>query len=171
VSYLGEERSISLPQLAAVMAFDRPFTENDEAVTSRVRAMDRLEISVSAYWQNKTRFVEARRRLKGTAALSNGWDTYGAEAPNDLARAAAASILEALETHLLAPTRLMASSEGGIAISFVEGEKRAEIEIYNTGEVAAATYSRGGDATAWELDNTEPALKHAITKIRVHLAV
>jgi hypothetical protein len=162
----------TLPQLAVARAFDRIFEENDEAVTSQTYATtDRLEISRSSYWRNRARFVEARRRLKSTVMLTSGWDTYGAEAPSDVARAAAASILEVLETDSLTPAHLMASSEGGIAISFVEGDKRAEIELYTTGEVAVATYSVGRDATAWELDNTESAVKDAILKIRVHLAI
>lgn len=169
-----------MPQLVAQVTEYRPtigfshFDENDEAVTSQVYGRDlnaKLEeIYRSAFWRSKARFVEARRRLKSTVTLACGWDTYGAEAPNDVARALAWKILDALEADLLPPTRLMPSAEGGIAISFVEGDNRAEIEIYNTGEVAAATYSARSEPMAWELSNIDSALKNAIIEIRVRLA-
>ena len=170
-----------MPQLDAPVTAYRPpigiyrtFDQNDEAVTSQVygRALSAKleEIYKSDYWRSKARFVEVRGRLNSTVTLACGWDTYGAEAPNDVARALARKILDALEADLLPPTRLMPSAEGGIAISFVEGDNRAEIEIYNNREIVAATYSGFSEPRAWELSNTESALKNAITEIRVHLA-
>jgi len=165
-----------LPQLVEQAADYRPLydvvDQNDEARTLHVYNDLRCkleEIDRSAYWRSKARFIEARRRLNSTKTLARGWDTYGAEAPNDMARALARKILDALEADLLPPTHLMASAEGGIAISFVEGDNRAEIEIYNTGEIAAATYSGSSEPMVWELSNTESALKNAITEIRVRL--
>ena len=128
------------------------------------------EICTSAYWRNKVRFAEVRYQLEMTTSLESDWDTYGAESPNDSARSQASIILSALEAQLLPPSRLMPSAEGGIALSFVDGENRAEIEIYNTGEVVAATYSAQSEPDVWELNNTGAALETAIGAIRVHLA-
>jgi hypothetical protein len=151
------------------------FGQDDEAVTSQVYPKDpraaREEIfGTSAFWPSKARFEEARLRLNATVSLQQGWDTYGAESPNHVARSLASRILNALEASVLPPTHLMPSVEGGIAMSFVEGDNRAEIEIYNTGEVAVATYSGQGEPAVWELDCTDSALQNAIDKIRVHLA-
>ena len=170
-----------MPQLAARVAdyspaigFYRNFGQNDMAETSQVYAKDLgnalNEIYRSAFWRSTARFAEARRRLNTTVSLEHGWDTYGAETPNDVARALAARILYLLEEDALPPTRLLPSAEGGIAMSFVEGDNRAEIEIYNTGEVAAVTYSAHSEPVAWELSNADSALKNAIIDIRVHLA-
>jgi len=171
-----------MPQLAAAqvadysptIVFNCSFGQNDEAETSRayedLRAKLMESFRTSAFWRSKPRFAEARKRLKTTLSLERDWDTYGAESPNDVARTLAAKILDALEADLLPPTRLMPSSEGGIAISFVEGENRAAIEIYNTGEVAAVTYSAHSEPVAWELSNVDSALKNAISDIRVRLA-
>ena len=153
----------------------RPWRRNDESVTSRSymrRFGDPLDqtMSSSAYWQNKSRFLGVRQRLESTARLLQGWDTYFADAPNDHARAMAWKIVAVLEQESLPPTRLMPSSEGGIAISFVEDDNRAELEIYNTGEIAVATYSSRSEPVVWELDPTDSALKNAIDQIRVHLA-
>ena len=170
-----------MPQLAAqvsdyslALGFYPGFCPNDEAVTSQIYEVDLhaafKEIYRSAFWQSKAHFAEARRRLRNTATLPSGWDTYDAEAPNDLARAITEKVLDALEADMLSPTRLMPSSEGGVAITFVEGDNRALIEIYNNGEIAAATYSSDSEPLAWELGDTDSALKNAIEDIRVRLA-
>lgn len=170
-----------MPHLAAqgsdcrpTIGFYRAFGQNDEAMTSKVYANELraalAEVYRSTFWLSMARFAEARQRLRNTVALERGWDTYGAESPNDVARALAGRILDHLEASLLPPTRLMPSVEGGIAMSFVEGDNRAEIEIYNTGEVAAATYSGQSEPEVWELANTGSALKNAINRIRVRLA-
>lgn len=168
-----------MPQLQVAdyrppIGFNPIFDQNDEAVTSKVYGKDLLakfeEIYKSAYWLTKARFFEARRRLSSTVTLGRDWNTYGAEPPNDLARALAGTVLDALEADLLPPSHLVPSAEGGIAISFVEGFSRAAIEIYNTGEIAAATYSGRGEPAAWELSTTESTLKKTIFQIRVHLA-
>jgi len=54
-------------------------------------------------------------------------------------------------------------------VSFVEGSNRAVIEVYNTGEIAAATYSDQGEPVVWELNNTGSTLLDAIHQIRVRL--
>jgi hypothetical protein len=147
---------------------------NDEAVTSLAYATGlhaALEqIYRSDFWQSKLRFANARQRLKATASLAHGWDRHGAEPPNAIARTLAATILDLLETASLPPTSLTPTVEGGIALSFVEGASRAVIEIYNTGDIAAATYSDEGEPRVWEPGPTEVPLLDSIRQIRVHLA-
>ena len=128
------------------------------------------KIRASAYLSNKERFIDLRQHLGMTSQLAMGWDTYGAEAPNDQARNLASELLGLLENASLAPARLLPSAEGGIAMSFVEGEQRAEIEIYNTGEIAAATYAGQGEPAVWSLDANETSLKNAIEQFRVYLS-
>ena len=147
---------------------------NDEAVTAGAYAnlLDALleQMGRSAFWRSKTHFTEARQQLEATESLLQGWDSYGAEPPNDVARTVAAQILDVLESAPLSPTRLAPSVEGGIAVSFVKGSNRAMIEIYNTGQIAAATYSDEGEPAVWELDPTDTQLQGAIEQIRVYLA-
>ena len=142
---------------------------NDEAVTSYATGVS-TSLEQSAFWLTKVRFANARQRLSATASLPRGWDSYGAEAPNDIARGLAAKVLNALETATLAPMRLTPTVEGGIALSFVEAERRAVIEVYNTGEIAAAMYSDQGEPVVWEVESAEAALLGSIEQIRVHLA-
>lgn len=170
-----------MPHLAAPAAsfapplgFYRAFGQNDEAVTSQGAEMGsrdaRDEIfRSSVYWPAKAAFIDARWRLKATASLADDWDTYGAEPPTGAARALAARILDILEESLMPPSRLMASAEGGIAMSFVEGHNRAEIEIYNSGEIAVATYSGQSEPVVRDVTDTESALNDAVDQIRVRL--
>lgn len=118
----------------------------------------------------KDRFAGARDRLESTSALGPGWDTYGAEPPNEVARSLARTILSRLEGLSFPPTRVMPSVEGGIAFSFVQDDNRADIEVYNTGEIAAAAYSASETPTIWVVADVERSLATTIDRIRVHLA-
>jgi hypothetical protein len=169
-----------MPLLDATEALVRPSigiyrfeAHADEAVNSAVRAWSiayaRQQESMSFFWQNKARFEEARGRLGQTAGLNRGWDTYGGDPPNDLARRIAANVLAVLEAEALPPARLLPSVEGGIAITFAEENGRAEIEIYNTGEIAAAAYAGTEDPTAWDFRANEDEIKNTISRIREHL--
>lgn len=152
----------------------RMINENDEAMTSSVYSTalhnQTERVFTSMFWQNKARFAQARRELESTVFLRPGGNTYLAEIPNQLARTLAGRVLNALECFSLPPARLTASADGGVGVSFVEGGNRAVIEIYNTGEIAAATYSLEGNPAVWELDDTDARLRETIAQIRVHLA-
>jgi hypothetical protein len=146
--------------------------EHDEAVTSAASAGRQAalrQLLKSTFWRKQARFVEVRQRLSATGRLVHGWDGYGSEPPNATARELAARLLDALETAALVPTQLTPTVEGGIAISFVEGRCRAVIEAYNTGQIAAATYSDQSEPSVWELEPAGPLLD-SIEQIRVHLA-
>ncbi len=164
-----------MPQLATESY--RPivgiYRQDDEASTSQLYAsILRQSVSrmrESLFWTSKNRIVEARWRLHRTLFLRRDWDTYGAEPPSERARSQAMWILDQLEGSSLPPNRLMASAEGGIAMSFVEGNNRAEIEVYNDGEIVAAVYSAEQDPVVWEVADANPAMQLAIHRIRVHL--
>lgn len=180
--YLVEGKNTDMPIYSPPLeALQRPTVgiyrligRNDEAVTATVYAtslQSSLEqIYKSTFWRTKACFEDARQRLSTAAFLSHGWDSYSSEPPNATARSLTARILDLLETASLAPTQLTPTVEGGIAISFVEGNSRAVIEIYNTGEIAAVTYSDQGEPMVWELEPIETSLLGSIEQIRVHLA-
>lgn len=178
--YLAEGKNTDMPIYSPPLeALQRPTVgiyrsigRNDEAVTSKAYETS-LQTSLeqkSTFWRTKVHFADARQLLSATASLAHGWDGYGSEPPNANASSLAARILDLLETASLVPTQLTPTVEGGIALSFVEGNSRAVIEIYNTGEVAAATYSDQGEPTVWALEPTEAPLLGSIEQIRVHLA-
>lgn len=128
------------------------------------------EVFKSIFWVNKARFNDARSRLQSTTLLQPGWDTYDADPPNQIARKLAQKMLLKLEAEALPPSRLLPSSEGGIAISFANENGRAEIEIYNSGEIAAATYSLHEEPIVWDLDGSNAGITTTIEQIRVRLS-
>jgi hypothetical protein len=124
----------------------------------------------SAFLTSRARFDDAWLRLNAAALLRHGWDSYAADPPNDKAYGLALTVLDELEVSHLPPTRLMPSVEGGIGLSFVEGDDRAYLELCNTGEIIVAIYQAQGEPEVWELDITQVSLRAAINRIRVHLA-
>lgn len=170
-----------MPMLVSQQAIERPIPgiyrklgQNDEAQTSAegrgFMAHWLTEVFRSVFWENKARFDDARVRLSQACVLQPGWDTYGSDPPNEIATTIAKQILALLEAESLPPSRLLPSSEGGIAISFVKGPMRAGIEIYNSGEIAAATYTQQDQPIVWELDGSEAAIKDTIEQIRVRFS-
>ena len=162
-----------MPMSAVQPAFEM-IPAFDEAITSSLYAgeLSKLfeRIHRSYFWESKARFAEARRGLRSTASLTQGWNTYDAESPNDVSRQLADRVLDQLEVNLLPPALVTASAEGGVAISFVKDDRRAVIEIYNTGELAAAVYTNEGQPVVWELNADDTSLQGTVNQIRVHLA-
>ena len=149
--------------------------QNDEASTSMAYSSQFREglrevYNVSEFWKNKSRFQSLHQKLDLAGSLPENWNTYGSEPPNEVATSLALAVLQSLEKVSLPPSALTPSSEGGIAIAFVNGAKRALLETYNTGEVVAATYSSESEPQVWEFKFNESGLQSAIDEIRVHLA-
>lgn len=162
--------AIQAPECQAPVAYHSVLLEAPRYREGHEKSI--ASISKSFYWQTKAflaSFAKLRERLERTANLSDGWDTYDAERPSDLARSLAGRVLDALESARLIPSHLMPSAEGGIAFSFVDGENRAEIEVYNSGEIAAATYTNRSEPIVWELSESDSELRTLAHKIRVHL--
>ena len=153
----------------------RVIGHNDEAQTSGTYSASVSEAlhqvyDRSTFWQIKAKFVELERSLASTASLVEGWDHNGSEAPTDLARQLSMGILRVLEQSNLVPNHLGPSAEGGIGLTFVNGVKRAVIEIYNNGEMAAVTFSDYYSPEAWEFKADQNETLNTIQKVRVYLA-
>ncbi len=148
------------------MAYYRFIDRRDEARTAST--FPNLEQSL--YWQNNAIFEDMRRKLRELTRIHKGWDAYDADPPNEEVAVTGDHVLTHLEKAQLIPARLSPSTEGGIGLSFIRGVKRAELEIYNTGELAAVTYGPEDESFAWDLDNSEAAISASIETIRVHLS-
>lgn len=75
------------------------------------------------------------RSLLAFRELTENWNSYGAQPPNEKA----ISIGEAIFSHLieqdLLPDRIVPSVEGGLAFVFLFGELYADIECFNDGDI------------------------------------
>ena len=145
----------------------------NEAVTSNyAEALQQILATRddSEYWRELQLFEQAGRQIRELASLGSNWDSYGAEGPNESARRTAERILALLRSTLLAPTRIIASSEGGIGICFAHEDRYADFECFNTGEIVAVSYRGTDEPHAWEVAPDDAAIQTAIEQIRAHFS-
>jgi hypothetical protein len=83
-------------------------------------------------------------------SLKRDWNGYDSEPPSQVARSSARGILLTATT-LIIPNRVVASAQGGVGICFYKGDKYADIECLNTGEILAATSDGKGEPIVWEV--------------------
>jgi hypothetical protein len=93
----------------------------------------------------------------------------GAEKPSDYAIAWASAMLEQFLADELPPTRVVASAEGGVAICFVNGNKYADVEFLNTGEILGVVSNRRDRPVAWEVGANSAGMAGASARIREFL--
>jgi hypothetical protein len=136
----------------------------DHALKEALETRDR-----SQFWRSFELFEQAERQLRELANLRVNWDSYGAEVPNERARRAAESLITLLRSMGMPPTRVVPSSEGGVGICFVDEDRYADIECFNSGEILAVSYRGTGEPNVWEVADEDDAIKAAIEQIRAHL--
>lgn len=93
------------------------------------------------------------------------WPT-GSAAPATHTQARAWLMLRDLESQEFPPTRVVASAEGGVAICFIRGDKYADVEFLNTGEILGVVSNRRDRPVVWELEQTSRNFTRAIARIR-----
>jgi hypothetical protein len=111
-------------------------------------------------------FKKAEQKLEDMNKLLRNWNSYGAEPPNDETRTRATKVLTVLQERFFPPTKVVPSSEGGVAICFIRDDRYADIEFLNTGEILAVTYRGAEEPTVWPIEND--TLDLAIDRIRRH---
>jgi len=95
----------------------------------------------------------------------------GVEGPTDVVYKGALEALQQLQEDEVAPSRVVASAEGGIAICFVLGDKYADLEFLNTGEVLGVTTSRHDRPVVWEIGEGSDKFARASARISRFLNV
>ena len=112
-----------------------------------------------------TRF---QRELADLRQLESGWDSYDSPPPGSDAIALAAEFLDMLWRidDAFRPSRIAPSVDGGVVVSFLRDDVRANIEFFDSGEIAAAVAQPGHDVRVWEVENTDDDLAEAIRNIR-----
>lgn len=90
----------------------------------------------------------------------------GAEQPSEYAVGWASAMLDQLSTDELVPARVVASAEGGVAICFINGNKYADIEFLNTGEILGVLSNGRDRPVVWEVDASSAGMAGASARIR-----
>jgi hypothetical protein len=106
------------------------------------------------------------KTIESLQKLPQGWDGLNAECPNRTAVNSAKLILVHLFRMKFLPDRITPSVENGVGISFVRGEKYADIECFNSGEILAVISDRRRAPTVWEVNNHPQDITSSLRKIR-----
>jgi hypothetical protein len=117
------------------------------------------------------RLLALFNRLEKMRSLGNNWDSYGAVAPNARAIFYAQEILSSLMHRDLHPDRVNPSVENGVTFSFSRGDRYADIECFNSGEVLAVTTDGVDEPDVWSVSVTKEEVSHTIERIRAFLKI
>jgi hypothetical protein len=104
-------------------------------------------------------------QLDRLSALEPDWDGNGAEAPAAEATDNARAFLSRLGPKGFFPTGILPSAEGGIGIFFRNGNRYADIEFFNTGEIFGVTLDGSGKVQSFKLDRSFEAMIIAVRGI------
>jgi hypothetical protein len=131
------------------------------------RLQDVLENSI--YWKTNSQYWFAVSQLSSLLDLRSNWDSYGAPAPNRTAVENALHILSLMPTLGLPLTSIVPSAEGGVGFCFKSGNRYADIESSNEGEIIGVRYVGMEAPILIEADNTDDSLKAALVQIKDHM--
>jgi len=163
-----------LTQPAPCPAIYRIFERSDETASQYLagpRERRARNFEGSEFWRNWFGLAAARQKIGDLRTLaSRVVQGDQIEPPNGVARELAHRVLDLMERASRPPDRVAPLDEGGIALSLVSGARRAQIEIYNSGEAVAAIYSNGGAPEVWEFDHSHDSVQGAIQRICVYLS-
>ena len=121
---------------------------------------------VSIFKKEQALLLNAKKHLSSLRKLAHNWDSYGAPAPNQVAIANAARVLNSLQYFELSIARILASAEGGVGICFVQGDSYADIECSNEGEFMGVRYVGAGVPTLIDIDGSDDSIREGLQEIR-----
>jgi hypothetical protein len=142
------------------------------ALTFMNEGIQRLQdvLQNSIYWKTNSQYWHAIYRLSSLLDLRSNWDSYGAPAPNRTAVENALRILSLMWSLGLPLTSIVPSAEGGVGFCFKSGNRYADIESSNEGEIIGVRYVGMEAPVLIEANNTNESLKAALVQIRDHMA-
>jgi hypothetical protein len=111
----------------------------------------------------------ARSKLVALARLKSNWDSYGAPAPNNAAVQNADRVLGIMLPFDLASVSIVPSAEGGIGFCFARGERYADIEFSNDGEILGVRYAGMDPPVLIQTDGTDVSIGAALEEVRHHI--
>lgn len=128
-----------------------------------------IDLRPSIFWKNLTLQRDTRISLRAMKRLRDNWDSYGAPSPNAVAISHAERVLKLLEANDLFPTRVLPSTEGGIGFCFVQGNRYADIECTNDGEILGVRYVGSEFPLLIEMGSANELIERGIEQIRDHI--
>jgi len=123
-------------------------------------------IKEAIYWKAKVLIGRLQEKIRQFRELRDGWDSYGAPAPQPSTIENVGKVLALLEPFDLLHTKLIPSAEGGVAVFFSNGTKRAYLEFQNSGDVVLAMYDRQSEPEVIELTESDADKTRGLELIR-----
>jgi len=105
-------------------------------------------------------------RVDALRKLEQDWDAEGGAAPAEAVVAIARTVLEMLFHLNLLPVDVVPSAEGGVGIVFKSGERYADIEFFNDGDIVVTMSKRDGRPLVFEVKEITP---EEIERVRTFL--
>ena len=122
-------------------------------------------------------FNRLKHKIVEISKLPHNWDSYGAEPPNALALARADVTLNLLDGMDFLPSRVAATVECGVVISWWETEhfddakQYADIEFLNDGGIVACISRRDGKPETWEVGANIFSIGASVNKIKAFVTI
>ncbi len=132
-------------------AIHRVETPNYNQRTGELRADFQLRLEQSVFLTIKYGLIDAEAELYRISNVEPDWDSYGAEPPSADAIRMSKEILKDLAADLILPSTIVPSSDGGVSIYFMRGDRTVYIESYNQGSQALVMYDPQGNTEVLEI--------------------
>lgn len=157
---------IAINRKAKYRPADRFFILASKYRRSTKPVFSTLQSVSSRTTEDRELLIEQLKVIDHLQRLPRGWDGSAAERPNQHSVDRAQSILMHLFRLKFLPDKITPSVENGVGISFIQGDKYADIECFNTGEILAVTSDRQSPPQVWEVEDRPQAITAALRKIR-----
>lgn len=126
-------------------------------------------VNQSVFWGATVLLNKAQTALYTLAEIRSNWDSYGAPSPNSTALDNAARILQHMKPFDLALVSIVPSAEGGVGFCFARGDRYADIESSNDGDIIGVRYIGIQAPVLIETDGTDISIEAALQEIRNHI--
>ncbi len=141
-----------------------------EELRTTVKETLQNSVQSSVFWNAEILYRKTQTQLCLLESLKSNWDSYGAPAPNETAMGNAIRILEHMTSFDLSAAKIIPSAEGGIGFCFVVGDRYADIEAANDGDILGVRYVGKHTPALIPIDGTDESIEKALAQIRDHIS-
>jgi hypothetical protein len=144
---------------------DRPFqtVHKPQSIATDTETIRTADSTSASSW-----FPRELAKLLRLQSMTDDWHSSDVSPPNQIAIEASICALHRLSDVDLCPSFIAPSSDEGVCLAFESGERYADIECFNTGEVFAMTSTPNGRPTIWEVQDGD--LRASIARISSFIA-
>ena len=100
---------------------------------------------------------------------ADNWDGYNSPGPNKIAVDMAHEAFDLLSANHFFNYHISPTADGGIAFTFRNAGKLADIIFYNDGDIDAGTYPEEGDTSSWDVEKDKDSILSTYNRIKEYL--